>query len=91
MRTVLDAVDRDSAWGAGLPARVFLALPSCQPTTTADEIRCPALVIGGRHGRIVPAVGPEAARDRIPESTYIELPADHMSVFDADLETIVGH
>ena len=90
-RAILDAVDRDSDWVNRLPARIFLALPGYRPITTAEEIRCPALVIGGSHDQIVPAEGPAAAADRIPESTYIELPADHMSVFEADFETVVGH
>ena len=90
-RAILDAVERDSDWVNRLPARVFLALPSYRPITTVEEIRCPTLIIGGSRDQIVPTEGPEAAANRIPKSTYIELPADHTSVFDADFETVVGH
>ena len=90
-RAVLDAVDRDSAWDNRLPARIFLDLSAYRPITSVDEIRCPTLVIGGRNDEVAPAAWAEDAADKISESTYIELPADHMSVFDADFETVVGH
>jgi len=90
-RAVLDAVDRDSAWDNRLPARIFLDLSAYRPITSVAEIRCPTLVIGGRNDEVSPAAWAEDAADKISESTYIELPADHMSVFDADFETVVGH
>ena len=90
-RALLDAVPHDSDWVNRLPARVFLALSTYRPITTAAEIRCPALIIGGRHDQTVPAAGPKAVADRIPESTYIELPTDHMGVFNDAFETVVGH
>jgi hypothetical protein len=47
-------------------------------------------VIGGRDDEVAPAAWVADAADRVPESTFIELPADHMSVFDADFERVVG-
>ena len=90
-RAVLDAVDRDSAWENRLPARIFLAITSYRPITSVDEIRCPTLVIGGRNDEVAPAAWAEDAADEIAQSTYIELPADHTSVFDAEFEAVVGH
>jgi len=90
-RAVLDAVDRDSAWQNRLPARIFLAITSYRPITSVENIRCPALLIGGRNDEVTPAEWVEDAADEISQSTYIGLPADHMSVFDADFETVVGH
>ncbi|ERH06012.1 MAG: lysophospholipase [Halonotius sp. J07HN4] len=89
-RAVLDAVARDSAWNNRLPARIFLAISTYRPITSVDEIRCPTLVIGGRDDEVAPAAWVADAADRVPESTFIELPADHMSVFDADFERVVG-
>jgi pimeloyl-ACP methyl ester carboxylesterase len=89
-RAVLDAVARDSAWDNRLPARIFLAISTYRPITSVDEIRCPTLVIGGRDDEVAPAAWAADAADRIPESTCIELPADHMSVFDAAFERVVG-
>ena len=89
-RAVLDAVARDSAWDNRLPARIFLAISTYRPITSVDEIRCPTLVIGGRDDEVAPAAWAADAADRIPESTFIELPADHMSVFDAAFERVVG-
>jgi len=90
-RAVLDAVDRDSAWENRLPAQIFLAITRYRPITSVETIRCPTLVIGGRNDEVAPAEWAEDAADKIPESTFIELPADHTSVFDADFETVVGH
>ena len=90
-RAVLDAVDRDSAWQNRLPARIFLAITSYRPITSVENIRCPALLIGGRNDEVTPAGWVEDAADEISQSTYLELPANHMSVFDADFETVVGH
>jgi len=90
-RAVLDAVDRDSAWKNRLPARIFLAITSYRPITSVENIRCPALLIGGRNDEVTPAGWVEDAADEISQSTYLELPANHMSVFDADFETVVGH
>lgn len=90
-RATFDLVDRYADWDNRVPARIFLSLPRYRPITDLEEIRCPALVIGGRDDQVVPADGPEAAADSIAESTYLELPADHLSVFSDDFETVVGH
>jgi pimeloyl-ACP methyl ester carboxylesterase len=88
-RAVLDAVARDSAWDNRLPARIFLAISAYRPITSVNEIRCPTLVIGGRDDTVAPAAWAADAADRIPESTFIELPTDHLSVFDTDFERVV--
>ena len=90
-RATFDLVDRHANWDNRIPARVLLSLPRYRPITEVDEIRCPALVVGGRDDQIVPAEGAEAAADLITEATYIELPADHLSVFSDDFEVVVDH
>ncbi len=90
-RAIFDLIDRESNWRNAVPARIFLDLPRYRPISTVDEIRCPTLVIGGRDDQIVPASGPETAADAIASSTYIELPADHLSLLAEDFDTVVDH
>ena len=90
-RGVLDIIDRESDWENRLPARVFLSLTSYRPITSVESIRCPALIIGGQDDQVVPAADPAAAADRIPEATYRELPADHLSLLGEQFETLVDH
>jgi len=90
-RAAFDLVDRHADWANRVPARIFLSLPRYRPITEVDEIRCPALLIGGRDDRVVPAGGAADAADGIAESTYLEAPVDHFSVFGEDFETVVGH
>ncbi|ATW87299.1 alpha-beta hydrolase superfamily lysophospholipase [Halohasta litchfieldiae] len=90
-RAVFDLVDRHADWQNRVPARILLALPRYRPITGVEEIRCPTLVIGGRDDQVIPAEEAESAADKIADSTYLELPVDHMSVFGEDFETIVGH
>lgn len=90
-RAVFDLVDRHADWQNRVPARVLLSLPRYRPITEVDEIRCPALVIGGRDDQVVSAEKAAAAADGIADSTYLELPVDHLSGFGEDFETVVGH
>ena len=90
-RELFDLVDRHADWQNRVPGRIFLSLPRYRPLTEVDEIRCPALVIGGRDDRIVPGEGAADAAAGIADATYLELPVDHFSVFGDDFETVVGH
>ena len=90
-RGVLDIIDRESDWENRLPARIFLSLTSYRPMTGVKDIRCPTLVIAGRDDGVVPLVDVEAAADRIPDATYLELQADHLSVLGDNFEYTVGH
>ena len=90
-RAAFDLVDRRADWDNRIPARIFLSLPRYRPIAEVDEIRCPALLIGGRDDQVVPASGAETAADGIAEATYLEAPVDHFSVFSDDFETVVGH
>ena len=90
-RAAFDLVDRRADWTNRVPARIFTSLPRYRPIVGVEEIRCPALLIGGRDDQVVPAGGAAAAADGIAEATYLELPVDHFSVFGDDFETVVGH
>jgi len=90
-RELFDLVDRHADWENSVPARLLLTLPRYRPITTVDEIRCPTLVVGGRDDQITPAEGASAAADKIADSTYLELPIDHLSLFGDDFETVVDH
>ncbi|MFO7833757.1 MAG: alpha/beta fold hydrolase [Halohasta sp.] len=90
-RAAFDLVDRHADWPNRVPARLFLSLPRYRPVTEVEEIRCPALLIGGRDDAVVPAKGAADAADGIAEATYLEAPVDHFSVFGEDFETVVGH
>lgn len=90
-RAIFDLVDRHAEWRNRVPARLFLSLPRYRPITQVEEIRCPALVIGGRDDQVISVDGPAAAADGIADSTYLELPVDHLSSFSDDFEAVVGH
>jgi pimeloyl-ACP methyl ester carboxylesterase len=90
-RAVFDLVDRHADWQNQIPARILLSLPRYRPITGVEEIRCPTLVIGGRDDQVVSAEKASTAADGIADSTYLELPVDHMSVFSEDFETVIGH
>ena len=90
-RAAFDLVDRHADWTNRVPARLLVSLPRYRPITAVQEIRCPALLIGGRDDQVVPAEGAADAAAGIAEATYIELPVDHFSVFGDDFETVVGH
>ena len=90
-RGLFDLVDRHADWQNSVPARLLLALPRYRPTTEVDEIRCPTLIVGGRDDQITPSEDAAAAADKIADSTYLELPIDHLSAFSDDFETVVDH
>ncbi len=90
-RALFDLVDRHANWQNSVPARIFLSLPRYRPLTTVDEIRCPTLIVGGRDDQITSADNAAAAADTITDSTYLELPIDHLSAFSDDFETVVDH
>jgi len=90
-RGLFDLVDRHADWQNSVPARLLLALPRYRPTTEVDEIRCPTLIVGGRDDQITPSEDAAAAADKIADSTYLELPIDHLSTFSDDFETVVDH
>ena len=90
-RALFDLVDRHADWENSVPARILLALPRYRPITGVDEIRCPTLVVGGRDDQITAADSAAAAADKIADSTYLELPIDHLSAFSDDFETVVDH
>ena len=90
-RALFDLVDRHADWENSVPARLLVALPRYRPIADVDEIRCPTLVVGGRDDQITPAEGAAAAAEKIVDSTYLELPIDHLSAFSDDFETVVDH
>ena len=90
-RALFDLVDRHADWENSVPARLLLALPRYRPITDVDEIRCPTLVVGGRDDQITPTEGAAEVADKIADSTYLELPIDHLSAFSDDFETVVDH
>jgi len=90
-RALFDLVDRHADWENSVPARLLVSLPRYRPITTVGEIRCPTLVVGGRDDQITPADSAAAAADKIADSTYLELPIDHLSAFSDDFETVVDH
>ena len=90
-RALFDIIDRESEWQNRLPASVLLGLPRYRPITNVSDISCPTLIVGARNDQIVPVSGPKAAAEQIPSATYLELPADHMSVLSTDFERVISH
>ncbi len=64
------------------PARVFMTLPWYYPTTHADQIKAPTLLIAGEKDGLVPISGVRSVAKAIPRVTYVELKGvDHFQPY----------
>lgn len=80
-----------SGWKNACPARVFLSLPFYRPITSADDVRCPTLLVGGTDDDVVPVSNVESAADAVPNARFVRLPTDHFGYFDGPtFEETVG-
>lgn len=89
---VFDQIPTGSDWENECPARSLLAIPRYRPITTAGDVRCPTLLIGGTDDDVVSLSAIESAAETVPDATYVRLPTDHFGYFDGDtFEEAVGH
>lgn len=97
-RSYLDLVDRESDWRNATPARSLWRLARHDVTDALDELRAPTLVLAGTDDVQAPADRVERVAERIESAashrapvTFVEMPADHWSIYGADFDPAVGH
>lgn len=97
-RSYLDLVDRESDWRNATPARSLWRLARHDVTDALDELRVPTLVLAGTDDAQAPADRVEGVAERIESGashrasvTFVEMPADHWSIYGADFDPAVGH
>lgn len=97
-RSYLDLVDRESDWRNATPARSLWRLARHDATDALDELRVPTLVLAGTDDVQAPADRVRCVAERIESAashratvTFIEMPADHWSVYGEDFDSAVGH
>ncbi len=66
------------------PANIIFTLGLYRPISYADEVKCPALIIGAEKDTLFPPSGPKKMADRIKNSTYISLPIGHFDPYVGD-------
>ncbi|MFB6234977.1 MAG: alpha/beta hydrolase [Halopenitus sp.] len=97
-RSYLDLVDRESDWRNATPAQSLWRLARHDVTDALDDLRAPTLVLAGTDDAQAPADRVERAAERIESAashratvTFVEMPADHWSVYGEDFDSAVGH
>ncbi|SFK72196.1 Alpha/beta hydrolase family protein [Halogranum rubrum] len=88
---VFDLVPTGSDWDNECPARSLLALPGYRPATTAEDIRCPTLLVGGTDDDVVSLSTIESVADSVPDVTYLRLQSDHFGYIDDQFEECLSH
>ncbi|SEO27620.1 Alpha/beta hydrolase family protein [Halogranum amylolyticum] len=89
---VFGLVPTGSDWENRCPARTLLAIPRYRPITSAEDVRCPTLFVGGTDDEIVSLSAIESAAETVQDATYLRLPTDHFGFFDGDtFEEALGH
>jgi pimeloyl-ACP methyl ester carboxylesterase len=97
-RAYLDLVDRESDWRNATTARSLLRLARVDVTDTLQDLRVPTLVLAGTDDQRASVDRVERVAERIESAashraavTFVEMPADHWSLYSADFESAVGH
>jgi pimeloyl-ACP methyl ester carboxylesterase len=63
------------------PGNIVFTLGLYRPISYADEVICPALVIGAEKDTLFPPTGPKKMADRMKKATYISLPMNHFDPY----------
>ena len=73
------------------PADIIFTMGFYRPISYADEVVCPALVVGAENDTLFPPSGPKKMADRMQKATYISLPMNHFDPYVGEpFENIVG-
>lgn len=70
-----------STWNNSIPARSLLRGTQYSPIDTADQIRCPVLIVNGANDQGVPATAVKATVDKITDCKQLEYPIDHFDCY----------
>lgn len=80
----LQIADNSPTWQNGIVARSLLRGADYNPLNDADKIRCPALLVAGRHDAGVPVASVEETAGRIPDCELHIYPGDHFAVYHGE-------
>lgn len=76
------------------PGNIVITLMFYRPISHAENVNCPALVIGAEKDTLFPPTGPKKMADRMKNSTYISLPMGHFDPYVGEsfekLSTVMG-
>lgn len=70
-----------STWDNSIPARSLLRGSQYSPIDTAEQIRCPVLIVNGANDQGVPAAAVKATVDKITHCKQLEYPIDHFDCY----------
>ena len=74
----------DTQWVNGVPARVSLQIPFYNPILSAHKVTCPSLIVAAVNDSLIPASMVKSMADRIKNSEYCELDANHFEPYVGD-------
>jgi pimeloyl-ACP methyl ester carboxylesterase len=77
-------VPDDTTWQNRCPARALLDLLLYRPIRVAKRVRCPAMVMFGRHDSLVSAWSVNRAANQMPDGTPVEFPCGHFDFYRGD-------
>jgi dienelactone hydrolase len=63
------------------PGNIVITLTFYRPISYADEVACPALIIGAENDTLFPSTGPKKVADRMKKATYISMPMNHFEPY----------
>lgn len=67
-----------------VPARILGIMGSYNPTSVADQVQCPALIVAAEHDSLIPVELPKHMAEKIPKGIFKSLNANHFAPYTGD-------
>lgn len=74
-----------STWQNAAPALITLSIPFYRPMASARRITCPTLIVAAQKDALIAHAAVKKTAGRIPNATFISLPAGHFEVYVGEL------
>lgn len=68
-----------------IPAKLLGMMGSYNPTSVADQVKCPALVIAGEHDSLIPMQLVKNMAERMPKGIFKSLNANHFAPYKGEV------